>query len=215
MRGHAVNVYSPEALKAMSASGVNAAINRDIYEDAWARQRQENTQFCARALAENLEKALFICPGCGKLGALSSRGDSVRCASCGFERKITPAGTFEPREPFENIAHWDAWQRERMADGGSDFYKEGFSDAFVTLSEITAGHSQKELCSGELRGSADGISCAGQSFDFADIADMSMITTKRLLFSARSRYYELRAEKPCCLRKYLMAWQCFERPSDI
>ena len=39
VHGHPVNVYPPELLKTMSAAEVNAAIERDIFEDAWERQR--------------------------------------------------------------------------------------------------------------------------------------------------------------------------------
>lgn len=51
MRGHIVNIYTPEQLKDMSPEEITEAINRDIYEDAWSRQKQEPTVFRTRRMA--------------------------------------------------------------------------------------------------------------------------------------------------------------------
>ena len=61
MRGHIVNRYTPEQLKTMKPDEVTAMINRDLYEDAWARQKEETVRYKGKKLAEKIEIALFMC----------------------------------------------------------------------------------------------------------------------------------------------------------
>ena len=66
VHGGPVHIYSPGELKTMTPAQINAAIARDIAEDAWARQREAPVAYRGRDLAEGLERALFLCPGCGR-----------------------------------------------------------------------------------------------------------------------------------------------------
>ncbi|MBQ2202699.1 MAG: 1-acyl-sn-glycerol-3-phosphate acyltransferase, partial [Clostridia bacterium] len=53
--GHIVNVYAPETLSAMSASEVNAAIEADLSENAYARIETSAVSYRSRCRAEYLE----------------------------------------------------------------------------------------------------------------------------------------------------------------
>lgn len=61
--GHPVGIYPPEKLKAMSPEEIDQLINKDIYEDAWERQKAEHIRFKSRRRAEHMETALFNVPG--------------------------------------------------------------------------------------------------------------------------------------------------------
>lgn len=205
--GHPVGIYPPEKLKAMSPEEIDQLINKDIYEDAWERQKAEHIRFKSRRRAEHMETALFMCPECGGIGTLKSRGSRLQC-SCGLSLEYTEEGSFEPPRPFENIAQWDDWQHEQLRAG--NFSPEGedlFSDDGMKLVEIEEGHRQRELGRGKLRQFRDRLSCAGQDFDLASISDMAMVQTGVLLFSREGKYYEIRTKKPHCLRKYLAVWK--------
>ena len=205
--GHPVGIYPPEKLKAMSPEEIDQLINKDIYEDAWERQKAEHIRFKSRRRVEHMETALFMCPECGGIGTLKSRGSRLQC-SCGLSLEYTEEGSFEPPRPFENIAQWDDWQHEQLRAG--NFSPEGedlFSDDGMKLVEIEEGHRQRELGRGKLRQFRDRLSCAGQDFDLASISDMAMVQTGVLLFSREGKYYEIRTKKPHCLRKYLAVWK--------
>ena len=64
--GAPVNVYTPEQLKEMTAAEVQAAIERDLYVDAYATQRANPRAYKGKRLAEGLANLLFICPACGE-----------------------------------------------------------------------------------------------------------------------------------------------------
>lgn len=200
MHGRIVGVYSPEEVKAMGKE-VTAFIQRDIFEDADARQKENPIAYGKRKLAENLEVVLMKCPVCGAYESLSGRGNTLRC-TCGAKWEFTPLGRFEPAAPFETVGQWDAWQRRQLEEENPNFHADGLS-----LARITDEHGQEILGTGELVLEDGVLTCCGQSFRLEEITTMALITTKRLLLTVGSDYYELKAKKPLCLRKFLLSWQ--------
>lgn len=200
LHGRIVGVYSAEEVKAMGKE-VTAVIQRDIFEDADLRQRENPVAYGKRRRAENLEVVLFKCPACGAYESLSSNGNFLRC-TCGKQWEFTAFGCFEPAEPFETVAQWDAWQRQQLEGENPHFRAEG-----LQLSLLGDEHDQRVLGEGALELQDGLLHCCGQSFRLEEISSMALITTKRLLFTAGNSYYELKAKKPLCLRKFYLCWQ--------
>ena len=206
VRGHQIGFYPPEELKSLKGPEITAMIDRDLYEDAFARQRIEHVPYRARKRAEGIERGFFICPQCGELGHTLGVGNYVLCA-CGMRLYYTEEGFFDPPAPVETVAAWESIQREalkKLYEGAKDAL---FSDPDMRLREIGAGHRQKTLGRGTLTMLPDAMTLAGRRFSLADIDSMAMVKTHILLFSAGDHYYEIRTESDRCLRKYLMAWQ--------
>ena len=111
--GHPVRLYSPEELRAMKAEEITAAINGDIYEDAWQRQEENPISFRSAHPAERLETALFLCPSCRQFGTLRSKKDTLSCR-CGLRLRVLDTGFFDPPTPFRTLAQWEDWQQEHI-----------------------------------------------------------------------------------------------------
>ena len=207
VHGHPVGVYSPEELKKLSPQEINALIERDIAEDAWERQRQRPVRYRGKRRAEGMERALYACPGCRRIGTLRTDRDRVFCP-CGFERRYTEYGFFEPREPFETLADWDLWQRELLR--ARDFAHEGdllFQDEGLELKRIQSDHREELLALGTLRQFEDRLECADWRFPLPEIRSMAMVQAHLLLFSSGGNYYQLRSSTGVNLRKYLEIWK--------
>ena len=207
VHGHPVGVYSPEELKKLSPQEINALIERDIAEDAWARQRQRPVRYRGKRRAEGMERALYACPGCRRIGTLRTDRDRVFCP-CGFERRYTEYGFFEPREPFETLADWDLWQRELLR--ARDFAHEGdllFQDEGLELKRVQSDHREELLALGTLRQFEGRIECADWRFPLPEIRSMAMVQAHLLLFSSGGNYYQLRSSTGVNLRKYLEIWK--------
>lgn len=207
VKGCKIGIYSPEQLKAMSPAEINEIINRDIFEDAWERQKIEKVAFKGRNTARYIERAVFLCPKCRKVGGLKGQGKMLRC-TCGFETEYTDYGTFDPPQPFENIAQWDVWQQKAIKEDDFIHGEELFSDEDLSLTEIKANHEEIHLARGNLSMSKDSLECAGYSFPIDEIDMMSLVQARILLFSHNGKYYEIRANKHSCHRKYLSYWEC-------
>ena len=144
-----MGVYDADDMAAMSNDELAAAIERDLAEDAYARQEaiaaEEGApvRFRGRHLALGMESTLFACPECGRLSTLGSDDTRVFCTApgCGFSARYTEEGYLEGGR-FSTITEWDAWQRDelrrRVAEADPD--EPLFSD-HVTLERYDADHN--------------------------------------------------------------------------
>lgn len=208
MRGHVVNTYTQEDLKGLTGSRITEMIDNDLFENAWDRQKAEPSRYKGKKRAENIEVALFLCPRCKRLGTICGEGDRVKC-SCGLDLEYTEFGTFEPSEPFENIHQWDVWQHEILKTG--EFIREGskLSDEDLVLTEIGTEHGERVVATGRLDFCPDRLTFAGIEFPYDEIADMALLQRRKLVFTHGDKYYEIRCEKPLCMRKYLACWDLY------
>ena len=202
MVGRIVNTYQPEELKKLTAQQINDIINRDIYEDTWASQKQEPIRYRGRNRAVQIETSLFMCPKCRKIGTLHGEGSHVRC-SCGLDVEYTEYGLFNPPVPFENMAQWDQWQHEMLR--GMEW--PSFSDEDVSLFKLHNDHTTESLGSGVLKLEGSVLYHGEDAFPLGDITDLGLVQRRILVFTYEGEYYELRTAKPACLRKYYAVWR--------
>lgn len=206
MHGRVVNIYQPEQLKGMKDADVIALINRDLYEDADERQQKEQVRYRSKHSAEQMEVALCMCPKCRRIGKLHSHGDRLTC-ECGMDVRYTEYGRFEPSEPFATVHEWNLWQQEQLEKRAFEHEGKLFSDANLTLYEILDNHQIKEMAAGELSIDDEALYLGDMRFEHAEVQDLALVVRRKMLFTYREHYYEIRAEKPLCLRKYLKIWQ--------
>ena len=131
--GHFVNEYSPEELSKLSVEEITEIIRRDTYVNAYEEQRKNPYDYDGENLAECVERVLYICPKCGKVGTLHSKGNFLNC-DCGYKVEMKKDGFFhdcgEGLE-IDNVLDWDLWQRniwkEQLlsAEEGSLIFSEG------------------------------------------------------------------------------------------
>jgi len=207
MRGRVVNTYTPQQLSAMTAEEIEAAMNADIYEDAWVRQKEEPIRYTGKHLAEHIGVAAFLCPQCRKVGTVVGRGNEVSC-QCGWHTSVTELGTFDPPVPFENMAQWNDWQLEALQKNDFVHGETIFRDENVSLIQVLADHKEKQMARGEMYMEKDALNVGGTRFLLEEISNMALIQRRRLTFMHKGRYYEAIADKPSCMRKYLEYWRC-------
>ncbi len=113
-----VGEYSREELDKMSVDEIYELIKRDLYVDAYEEQEKRHWKYRCKALAEGLEATLYVCPECGAVGDLSSKGDMFRC-SCGSEWRFDEEGYLNPvKEGGEKVSilAWSRWQKKYLRD---------------------------------------------------------------------------------------------------
>ena len=208
--GHPVKLYSPEELRAMKAEEITAAINRDLYEDAWERQRENPVSFRSRHPAEKLETALFLCPKCKRFGTLQSHKSILTC-DCGLWLRVLDTGFFDPPEPFSTVAQWEDWQQGVLADTDFPEGKEIFRDSNLELYRVSTDHKDRFLAKGALVLFPECLCLDAHRFPLERISTMAMVQRRRLLLTCDNEYYELRTTKDINLRKYLSYWNTHKR----
>ena len=213
MYGAPVRVYSPEELKSMTPEEVTEAISRDIFEDAWEKQRNTPVRFSGKRLAEGLERAFFVCPECGALSSLSAKGDIIRCSACGLEARLNEYGFLENCR-FKTTREWDEWQKEALEKmletGEAKDLSKPLCGKLTRLSEEEGERQKPERAELSLDLAGRALRINGAAVPFGDISDMSMVKTNRLLFFKEDGYFEFKC-KDGALRPYLNLWQAARR----
>lgn len=210
LTGEVVHVYSPAQLKAMTPAQIAEIIRRDIHEDAYATQEVWKIPYKGRNLAQYLERALCICPGCGALGALHSRGDTVSCSRCGLTAVYSPLGYLTGKDlPFRTVTEWDLWEtgelqtRTAYADGQAPIAE----DDEIDFCEVTDDYRELPGIRGSLRVFRDRIECAGQVLSFAELTGISINGPQALSLTLGSRHFQIRSRQVRNMRKYLTIYR--------
>ena len=194
----------------MSPKEIDELIQRDITDDAWQRQRENPVRFRGKRRAEGMERALYLCPRCRRIGSLKTKDNRIFC-DCGLDLEYTETGFFRPETPFSTLADWDDWQQEQLharAFCRPDAEGPLFTDGGVSLYRVGSGHREEFLGSGGLLLYEDRLVCADRCFPLADTRGMADVLAKRLLFVCGDEYYEIRSGSAGVnLRKYLEVWK--------
>ena len=200
-----VNTYAAEEVAKMTPEEIKECINRDLYFDIWEWQREAAHTVSGMhkyipqkgGLADGIERLLYMCPACKKVGRLTSNDAMISC-ECGYKIELMDTGFFSLVEPFETIAEWNEWQDNELEkllvdgepfsqvrgkagadsceDGEEDKQVEVFGDSGVALFEIKNGHEECEAASGRIsivRDTEDACGRAGGEL-YLQIGDSGM-----------------------------------------
>lgn len=205
IRGKIMNIYTPDVLKKMSVDEINAAINRDLYVDAYAVQREAMVPFKGKRPAESLESVLCLCPKCGMNGHMHSKGDRFWCDSCGYEVRYNDYGFFEGSDVvFDSVTDWDKFQTEELKKL-ADAAEEGalfFTDEGMELSSVGVDHSVNKLGKGSIALYTDRFECCGKVFPISELGGFALHGPVSVNFSHGGISYELKTKNVVCTRKY-------------
>ncbi|MBR3059380.1 MAG: 1-acyl-sn-glycerol-3-phosphate acyltransferase [Oscillospiraceae bacterium] len=204
IRGGVVRVYQPEELAGLSPEEITLLVERDL----WVDSGENALPYPGKRLADGLEEALFLCPKCGRVGALHGRERVFSC-DCGLRAEYREDGHLGGDIPFAAISAWDAWQQDQLRELGKrpDF---SLSDEAAELRELGEGHRISVLGRGRLTLDRKGLAVAGVLLPLDHMQEPSLChfgSRETMMFTARGKTYELlfpRPKKiqPPSIRKY-------------
>jgi len=187
VRGAVVNVYTPEQLVGMSIEEINAVIDHDLYENAYARQTEKPCRYKGKQIAHRMENMLSHCPKCRAMDQLHSQKDTVCCDACGNSFRYTEFGMLEGIAQ-KTVKDLFDWQKEQVLQDAAQniVYKSKSASLFTVVN-----HQQKQLAHGLVRMDKDTLSCEDTTIALDTITDMAMHGRHALVFSVKDAYYEL------------------------
>lgn len=206
MLGYAAGVYSAQELSSMTVAQVDAIIKKDLYEDAYERQKDNSVRFIGKRLAEELETALYVCPNCKNIGTMHSKDNLLKC-ECGLEAIYTEYGYLEGTSlPFSTITQWDAWQTEELLQRAHCAGEEPIvSDVEQSLLCVNPGVSSSLVAKDALKMFKDRLICGDIGFTFSEISDMAIYGQSTLIFTTdKGIHYEIKSDHPRSATKYLL-----------
>ena len=217
MHGSIVNIYDPETLEKLSAEEITDIIIKDLYEDAYEKQKENPIAYKGKNLAKGLEHSLCVCQSCKKLDTLSSIKNEVFCKECGFTTTLDKYGYFAENSKFKTVAQWDDFQQEELKKFVED--KKASNQTFLfentdsTLKSVKAEHQEENLGTGTFSMFTDKFVFRVEGKEdlellHSDIVDISMYGKQGLVFSDnKGNYYDLTSDKIRNVRKFIF---CFK-----
>ena len=184
--GGVVHIYTAEELKAMTAQQLCDAINRDIYEDAYARQKEESKPYRSKLGAARLENLLFICPECGAYDSYATVGDQVVCA-CGNRIGYNELGMLENCR-FDTVKALLDWEKECLCRDVVD--SKVYIAAHGCLCTVK-NHETVAVTDGEVTMSENALRCGSFCAPMYQITELAMHGQRHIVFTADGCYYDL------------------------
>jgi 1-acyl-sn-glycerol-3-phosphate acyltransferase len=197
MDGKVVAVYSPEELAGMTSAEVNARIQADIHEDAYATQLSTPVRYRTKRPAEYIETCLFLCQSCDRIGTVKSQGNRFFC-DCGLAGVYDEYGMLSGENvPFTTVRDWYVWQDGRLPGILEASSGVICSSAHERLYIVNPGVGEELIAEGKLNAFCGGLSLDDFTFPFSDMIDFTVTGRQTLTFvTADADAYELKNPYP-------------------
>ena len=201
--GAPINVYTKEQIAGMSDAELAEAINRDLYEDAYAKQLENPQRYKSKRGAEGLESLIFICPACGKYDTLSSEGNIVRCSECELEMSYDEYGMLSGTEQ-KTVRQLSDVQREKIREDANNgkIYEISNAEMFTIQN-----HERILRSSGKLSVSGESLCCGEIEIPLEKLPDLAMHGRRALVFSYGGEYFEIVGPKNSNMLKFQLYYQ--------
>ncbi len=215
--GHFVGEYSPEELAKMSVKEITELIRRDTYVNVYDEQKKDPKEYAGENLAECVERILYVCPKCGEVGKLHSKGNTLAC-DCGYSVDMGTDGLFHDTGSgniHDNVLDWDLWQREvwkekvLSAEKGTCIFcedgqivKKVDGEEETDLSDNATISLYPEKFVVELGDSSEPI-----VMDMAKIKQASIANKDTLLIVDDKIFLDIKCHIPRSPNKYVAAWR--------
>ena len=192
-----VNIYTPEDIKSLSAKELDAKINEDIFEDAYAYNETRKIAYKSKKLAEGIEFELVVCPKCRKFSTIKSQNNRFMC-DCGLKGVYNEYGLLSGEGfDFTKIPEWDIWQKDEIAKFVKAMDKDGEEVTIIShpnqeLREVSKDHTERVVATGALSLSNRYLSVGDKKIAIEDISGYDIFFHGYLLiFTKDKKYYEI------------------------
>ena len=213
--GHFMGEYSPEELSKMSVEEITELIRRDTYVNVYDEQKKNPHEYAGENLAECVERVLYVCPKCGEVGKLHSKGNTLKC-DCGYSVDMGSDGLFHDTGSgliHDNVLDWDLWQREvwkekilAAKEGEVIFSEDGqiVKKVDAENEEILSDNAKISLYPDKFVVEYEGKTI---TMDMAKIKQTSLANKDTLLIVDDKIFLDIRCHIPRSPNKYIAAWR--------
>ena len=213
--GQFVGEYSPEELSKMSVQEITELIRRDTYVNVYDEQKKNPHEYAGENLAECVERVLYVCPKCGEVGKLHSKGNTLKC-DCGYSVDMGSDGLFHDTGSgliHDNVLDWDLWQRDvwkekvlAAKEGEIIFSEDGQIVKKVDgeNEEMLSDNAKISLYPDKFVVEYEGNTI---TMDMAKIKQTSLANKDTLLIVDDKIFLDIRCHIPRSPNKYIAAWR--------
>lgn len=203
--GRVKRILYPEDYKDMSVEELFEIIKTELnVVDADSGERYKS-----RKRAEFIERALYMCPVCKKIGTISSKGTHFTCLGCGTTAEYTEQLTIDPPfGGFTKIYEWYDWERAELTPrmlAGETLFDEGirFIDSVKLKRKIFLDGHAVSMNKEAITITGENGSCV---FPLSEIDAMAAVMKRKFNFYYRGKIYQIKGGDRFSAVKYVHAF---------
>ncbi len=207
MTGRVSRVMYPEEYKELSDDELYEIICRELYND----EARADREYKNKALAEYLERAVYVCPDCG-LSEFHSEGDVIRCLRCGKQVRYLPTKELSGIDwdfPFRFVKDWYEYQADFVNSLDlSALPKEALYTEKVSFSKV-ALYKKKDVLykEADLSLYGDRITVTGNGvtyeFPFDALSAVTVLGKNKINLYHGTDVYQIADNERLCALKYV------------
>ncbi len=173
-----------------------------------------NENYKSSRKAEYLERLLFICPKCGKMESLYSKGNYIYCKSCGFKAEYLEnlhIRTNDLNHNYDKLVEWYQYQLEYIKN-----YKITddiiFKDKKIKLYNLQTKKPKKLITKGNLIFTKDYLLINNHKIFVNEITSVSPVGGIKLLINTTNNCYMIKGNKRFNPVKFCLFLNILEGP---
>lgn len=108
-------LLSPQQISDMSVEEIQKSIEENLFfsNDAWKETTEYN--FKSQTRAEGVQRLLYICPKCSRVGTLKAHGNEIECTRCNFKASLDGKDNVHCSDnQFTTLNQWHRWESEKV-----------------------------------------------------------------------------------------------------
>ena len=208
MRGYVSRVLEPDEYKDMSNDELYSIIKSELY----VNEAKTDVEFKHKRLAENLERAIYVCRNCG-FSSFKAEGNVIECKKCGERTEYLPSKRLSSEKadfPFKFLLDWYKYQENFVNSIDTKEFTEVpiYSDSarFSELIPNEKRHLIKENVALRLYGdriSLDEGEADELIFRFDELSGVTVLGKNKLNIYLKNKTYQFKGDKSFCALKYV------------
>jgi hypothetical protein len=167
-------------------------------------------KYRSKKQAEKLERVLYLCPNCGKVGMIYSEGKKVKCHHCDLDVKYTDNLTLEGNVDFKILNEWYTFQEEYIENFECKDDETIFADCDIKLYDVTRGQKKELIIYGNMEIQNGGFLFynhrGNYTFKLSEITALTVLGKNKLNFYIENRTYQIKGDKTYNALKYMQIY---------
>ena len=177
-----------------------------IKENLKVYDSESGELYKSKARAEYLERMLFVCPKCGKVETLVSKGNYIYCKECGLKVEYTEDLHLKSEDKdfkFNRLVDWYNFQLDFVKNYQVSDEKI-FHDEYAKLFIARPGKKRKLIAKGPVVLTGKALKFPGKTIDISEIEIASPINGTNFNFSTEHDEYLVKGKGRFNPLKYVL-----------
>lgn len=203
MRGVIRKVMMPEEYNEMS----NQELHALILENLAVNDPESGIKFKSKKRAENIERALYMCPNCGSVCTITSKGVNFTCTNCGKQWEYTEDLHIVPDDNFSVVSDWYKWETEEIAKVADNTDGNIFEDDNIELYQSVRLKKNQRIAGKKITADKHGLTIYDDGVTmrcpFEQIEALALVHRNKFDFYFNGETYQVKGDDKFCSIKYV------------